>query len=355
MNQIVINNEVVSLVITTHPNIHQWMDAGISRMSTDKTKYHTVQHVETMLQVLDAEYKNPDNRKFFQDELTVEDLAKVLVAICWHDVVYIPGDSCNEQKSAAEWEQYAKNIGNIPPDFICDVSDMINSTKIGYDLNQIKQRPSWALLHDLDYISFASYAVIVMNREPLRNEFGFSSDSEYVVGRLKFLNMLMVSTASSGLFLTPVFSKYNELAMENILREYKHYKRHVYKATDPENYVDKVSDYTVQQHDDITLDFFMRLTMILNDWEPEDRLKAFDIIKREISERISTEGELWHDYPSIKRVVKLIQNAPLEERDKVLMQQIATAIERIETYQSLMDTKDDEYIITGEEDDESDC
>lgn len=351
MHPIISNSTVVDLTAKEHLDIYQWMDAGVSRMSTDKTKYHTVQHVETMLQVLDAEYKNPDNRKFFQDELTVEDLAKVLVATCWHDVVYIPGDQYNEQKSAAEWEQYAKNIGNIPSNFIRVVFDMINSTKIGYDLNQIKQHPSWALLHDLDYISFASYAVMVMNREPLRNEFGFFSDSEYVVGRLKFLNMLMVSTASSGLFLTPVFSKYNELAMENILREYKHYKRHVYKATDPENYVDKVSDYTVQQHDDITLDFFMRLTMILNDWEPEDRLKAFDIIKREISERISTEGELWHDYPSIERVVKLIQTTPLEERDKVLMQQIATAIERIETYQSLMDTKDDEEcIITGEED-----
>ncbi len=355
MHPIISNNTVVNVVIGEYPNIHQWMDAGVSRMSTDKTKYHTVQHVETMLQVLDAEYKNPDNRKFFQDELTVEDLAKVLVATCWHDVVYIPGDQYNEQKSAVEWEQCAKNVGDISPDFICDVSDMINSTKIGYDLNQIKQHPSWALLHDLDYISFASYAVMVMNREPLRNEFGFFSDSEYVVGRLKFLNMLMVSTASSGLFLTPVFSKYNELAMENILREYQYCKRKVYRPADPRNREGSTSNYTDQQHEDITLDFFMRLTMILNDWEPEDRLKAFDIIKCEISERISTEGELWRDYPSIIRVVKLIQNAPLEERDKVLMQQIATAIERIETYQSLMDTKDDEYIITGEEDDESDC
>lgn len=172
MHPIISNNTVIDLTVKEYPDIHQWMDAGVSRMSTDKTKYHTVQHVETMLQVLDAEYKNPDNRKFFQDELTVEDLAKVLVAICWHDVVYIPGDSCNEQKSAVEWEQYAKNVDNISPDFICDVSAMINSTKIGYDLNQIKQHPSWALLHDLDYISFASYAVMVMDREPLRNEFG---------------------------------------------------------------------------------------------------------------------------------------------------------------------------------------
>ena len=355
MNQVVSNNVVANLVSQNYPYIRRWMDAGVSRMSTDKTKYHTVQHVETMLQVLDAEYKNPDNRKFFQDELTVEDLAKVLVAICWHDVVYIPGDQYNEQKSAVEWKQYAKNVDNISPDFICDVSDMINSTKIGYDLNQIKQHPSWALLHDLDYISFASYAVMVMNREPLRNEFGFFSDSEYVVGRLKFLKMLTNATASSGLFLTPVFSKYNELAMENILREYQYCKRKVYRPVDPRNREGSTSNYTDQQHDDITLDFFMRLTMILNDWEPEDRLKAFDVIKREIWERISTEGCVWKDYPSVERVVNIIKNAPLEERDKVLMQQITTAIERIETYQSLMDTKDDEYIITGEEDDESDC
>lgn len=355
MHPIISNSTVVDLTAKEYPGIHQWMDAGVSRMSTDKTKYHTVQHVETMLQVLDAEYKNPDNRKFFQDELTAEDLPKALVAICWHDVVYIPGDPCNEQNSAAEWEQYAKNVGNIPPDFICNVSDMINSTKIGYDLNQIKQHPSWALLHDLDYISFASYAVMVMNREPLWNEFSSLDTQKYNEGRLKFLKMLMDATASSGLFLTPVFSKYNELAMENILREYQYCKRKVYRPVDPRNREGSTSNYTDQQHDDITLDFFMRLTMILNDWEPEDRLKAFNIIKCEISERISTEGELWRDYPSIKRVVKLIQTTPLEERDKVLMQQIATAIERIETYQSLMDTKDDEeYIITGEED-ESDC
>lgn len=354
MHLIISNSTVVDLTAKEYPDIRQWMEGGVSRMSTDKTKYHTVQHVETMLQVLDAEYKNPDNRKFFQDELTVEDLAKVLVAICWHDVVYIPGDPCNEQKSATEWEQYAKNVGDISSNFICDVSDMINSTKIGYDLNQIKQHPSWALLHDLDYISFASYAVMVMNREPLRNEFGFFSDSEYVVGRLKFLNMLMVSTASSGLFLTPVFSKYNELAMENILREYRYCKHKVYHPADPRNREGSTSNYTDQQHEDITLDFFMRLTMILDDWEPEDRLKAFNIIRQEIWERISAEGELWDDYPSVERVINIIQDAPEEERDKVLMKQIAAAIERIETYQSLMDTKDDEYIITGE-DDESDC
>lgn len=355
MNQIVSNSTVVDLTAKEYPGIHQWMDAGVSRMSTDKTKYHTVQHVETMLQVLDAEYKNPDNRKFFQDELTVEDLAKVLVAICWHDVVYIPGDPCNEQKSAAEWAQHAENVGNIQSNFVCDVSDMINSTKIGYDLNQIKQHPSWALLHDLDYISFASYAVMVMNREPLWNEFSSLDTQKYNEGRLKFLKMLMDATASSGLFLTPVFSKYNELAMENILREYQYCKRKVYHPTDPRDREAPSSNYTDQQHEDITLDFFMRLTMFLKDWEPEDRLKAFNNIKLLILERINTEGELLHDYSSVERVINIIQNAPEEERDKVIMKQIAAAIERIETYQSLMDTKDDEYIIIGDEDDESDC
>ena len=95
--------------------------------------------------------------------------------------------------------------------------------------------------------------------------------------------------------------------------------------------------------------------MILNDWEPEDRLKAFNNIKLLILERINTEGELLHDYSSVERVINIIQNAPEEERDKVIMKQIAAAIERVETYRSLMDTKDDEYIITGEENGESDC
>ena len=355
MYPIISNNTVVNAVIGEYPNIRQWMVSGISQMPTDTTKYHTVQHVETMLQVLDAEYKNQDNRKFFQDELTVEDLAKVLVAIFWHDVVYIPGDQYNEQKSAVEWEQYAKNVGNIPSNFVHDVSDMINSTKIGYDLNQIKKHPSWALLHDLDYISFASYAVMVMNRDLLWNEFSSLDVSKYIEGRLKFLKMLMDTTASSGLFLTPVFSKYNELATENILREYQHYKRKVYRPTDPRDRETSSSNYTDQQHEDITLDFFMRLTMVLKDWEPEDRLKAFNNIKLLILERINTEGELLHDYSSVERVINIIQNAPEEERDKVIMKQIAAAIERIETYQSLMDTKDDEYIITGEDEDESDC
>lgn len=354
MHPIISNSTVVDLTAKEHLDIYQWMDAGVSRMSTDKTKYHTVQHVETMLQVLDAEYKNPDNRKFFQDELTVEDLAKVLVATCWHDVVYIPGDQYNEQKSAAEWEQYAKNIGNIPSNFIRVVFDMINSTKIGFDVTWIQDHPTVALLHDLDYISFASYAVMVMNRDLLRNEFDFLDVSKYIEGRLKFLKMLMDTTASSGLFLTPVFSKYNELATENILREYQHYKRKVYRPTDPRDREASSSNYTDQQHEDITLDFFMRLTMILNDWEPEDRLKAFNNIKLLILERINTEGELLHDYSSVERVINIIQNAPEEERDKVIMKQIAAAIERVETYRSLMDTKDDEYIITGEED-ESDC
>lgn len=350
MHPIISNNTVVNAVIGEYPNIRQWMVSGISQMSTDTTKYHTVQHVKTMLEVLDAEHKNPANQKFFREEITILGLAEVLVAICWHDVVYIPGHLNNELESAAKWELYARRAGDVPLHFGYDVSDMINSTKIGFDVTWIQDHPTVALLHDLDYISFASYAVMVMNRDLLRNEFDFLDVSKYIEGRLKFLKMLMDTTASSGLFLTPVFSKYNELATENILREYQHYKRKVYRPTDPRDREASSSNYTDQQHEDITLDFFMRLTMILNDWEPEDRLKAFNNIKLLILERINTEGELLHDYSSVERVINIIQNAPEEERDKVIMKQIAAAIERVETYRSLMDTKDDEYIITGEED-----
>lgn len=355
MYPVILNNTVVNVVANDYPDIRSWMECGLGRMLVDETEYHTVRHIATMLDVLNVEYNNQDNQRFFQEELTIPDLAKLLIAICWHDVVYVPGSQHNEQKSASTWEQYATIVGGIPSDIVCDVSDMINSTKIGYDLNQIKEHSSWALLHDLDYISFASYAVMVMNRELLRNEYDFISTALYTEGRLKFLKMLMNITTSSGLFLTPVFSKYNELATENILREYQYYKRKMDHPTDPQNNESPTSDYMNQQHEDITLDFFMRLTMVLKDWEPENRLKAFNSIKSLILERINTEGEILHDHPSIERVINIIQDTPEEERDSVLMKQIAAAIERIETYQSLMDTKDDEYIIIGDEDDESDC
>ena len=352
MNPIISNNELADLVVSVYPAIHKWMDEGINQMPTDRTKYHTTRHVETMLEVLDEEYKNPENQKFFQEETTVQGLAEVLVAICWHDVIYIPGHPNNESDSALKWELYARQAGNVPPHFIYAVSDMINSTKIGFDVQQIQAHATTALLHDLDYISFASYAVMVMNRNPLRSEFAFISDKEYTEGRLKFLRTLLDSVSTSGLFLTPVFNKYNELAMENITREYNYYRHAANVGTDADDTAPTTS-YTEQQHEDITLDFFMRLSLILNDWEPEDQLKAFFSIMRLILERIHKEGSTLNEYPSVQRVIDIIQNAPEEERNQVLMKQIAAAIKRIETYQFLMEIgNEEEYIITGENEDD---
>lgn len=342
MHPIISNNTVVDVVVHEYPNIRQWMDSGISQMSTDTTKYHTVQHVKTMLEVLDAEYKNPANQKFFQEEITILGLAEVLVAICWHDVVYIPGHPNNEWESAAKWELYARRAGDVPLHFVYDVSDMINSTKIGFDTRLIQKHPTVALLHDLDYISFASYAVMVMNRSSLRNEFASTSDQDYNEGRLKFLKTLMLDSVSvTGLFLTPIFSKYNELATENIIREYNHYKHAVQVGTDTDDTAPTTS-YTEQQHEDITLDFFMRLALILKDWEPEQRLEAFNNLTQLITERIHAQGQVLQDYPSVERVISLIQHTPEEQRDAVLIQQIAAALQRVETYQSLMSTSDDD-------------
>lgn len=341
MHPTISNNTVVDAVVNEYPNIRQWMDSGISQMPTDTTKYHTVQHVKTMLEVLDAEHKNPANQKFFHEDITILGLAEVLVAICWHDVVYIPGHPNNEWESAAKWELYARRAGDVPLHFGYDVSDMINSTKIGFDTHLIQEHPTVALLHDLDYISFASYAIMVLNRSSLRNEFASISDKDYTEGRLKFLKTLLDSVSTTGLFLTPVFNKYNELATENIIREYNHYKHAVQVGTDTDDTTPTTS-YTEQQHEDITLDFFMRLALILSDWEPEQRLEAFNNFTQLITKRIHAQGQVLQDYPSVERVISLIQHAPEEQRDAVLIQQIAAALQRVETYQSLMSTADDD-------------
>lgn len=354
-NTILQNNSAVNAVITMYPNIKLQMMEGISRMPTDRTKYHTTQHVFAMLKCLDEEYTNEQNQKFFQD-LPLQNLRDVLIAICWHDVVCIPGYQYNELRSAAEWTEYAKKADLIFSAF--NVADMINSTQFGFNINMIKLHPDWALLHDLDYMSFASYPAMVVNRNLIRNEFDFLSDLDYANGRIKFLESLLNIAQTSGVFLTPVFRKYNEAALEDIRREYNSYKRLKNQFMDNlmKSFADTPEcDYQNQQHEDITLDFFMRMVLIMDDLASEETISAFNTIVSSITARIQTEGFEIHAYPSIERVINLVKNAPEETRAGVIKRQVATAIERIETYQSLMDTKDDEYIITGEEDGESDC
>ena len=348
-NAILQNNSAVNAVITMYPNIKLHMMEGISRMPTDKTKYHTTQHVFTMLKCLDEEYTNEQNQKFFQ-ELPLQDLRDVLIAICWHDVVCIPGYQYNELRSAAEWTEYAKKANLIFSAF--NITDMINSTRFGFNIDMIKLHPDWALLHDLDYISFTSYPAMVVNKELIRNEFDFLGDLDYTDGRIKFLEALLNIAQTSGVFLTSVFRKYNEAALENIRREYNSYKR--LKNQYMDNLMKMIKDtpecdYQDQQHEDITLDFFMRMVLIMDDLTSEETISAFNTIVSLITARIQTEGFEIHDYPSIERVVNLVQDAPEETRARVIKQQVATAINRIETYQELMDTKDDDECNIAEE------
>lgn len=350
-----VHNLVSEKVAAVYPNIYRWMFAGARKMSHNPAHYHTERHVGEMIAQLRTAYQSSlvsskEEKEFF-DGLTVEDLRDVLIAICWHDVVYIPGYPYNELKSALAWESYAK--ANDVGFSSMNISDMINSTKIGYSRKLIAQHPDWALLHDLDYASFAFYIEMITNRPLLRNEFDFITDVDYAEGKLKFLSQLL-DDAKDGLFLTPMFQKFNELAMENITREYKHYQRICNQFRD--NILDALKNeppvsYLDQQHDDITLDFFIRLSLILDDWEPEQRLKAFNNLTQLILERIHVQGNNLHDYPSVERVIEMVQNTSEEQRDGVLIKQIASALKRIETYQALMDTtKNSEYDIMQEDD-----
>ena len=312
------------------PEVIEFCRDGYHRMSKDQTIYHNNTHVVSMYIDLHDAYNKPENREYFEKEIS-EDIRDLTLAICWHDVVSMPGYQYNEVVSANKWQKYAKTQ-NIPHHIATNVYDMIVSTKVGTSREYLACRPEFALLHDLDYMSFSDYSIMVANREKLRKEFEFLDFATYCEGKVRFLSWLL-GEAEQGLFLTPIFQHLNEVTLENVKREYRYYNEHRNAF---------ISNHTLQQHDDITLDYFSRLMLITEDQSPEKQYQMFSEIVDGIKKRMEQQQKSFEEYPSIRESIDKVLTASEEDRTMVLAKQIASAIKRIESYQELMDSLDDD-------------
>jgi len=76
----------------------KWNSAFITRYTEPHRRYHTLAHVGAMLSCLDA------RRAEISDALAVE------IAIYFHDWVYEPEKSTNEEESVVAFERFASNI-----------------------------------------------------------------------------------------------------------------------------------------------------------------------------------------------------------------------------------------------------
>lgn len=115
--------------------------------------YHNLEHIKTMddkLLELTEDVDSPWYKYCKPDEIKL-----LRLAIVFHDIIYVPGGSYNEEMSA----DYAKNVLNYfgySQKEIDTVVDLIYHTKVFLhkDIN-IKENDVMNLMHDLDFYTFS--------------------------------------------------------------------------------------------------------------------------------------------------------------------------------------------------------
>lgn len=155
-------------------------------------------------------YHNLDHLNHFYQEIKaveekIEDIDSVILAICFHDIVYDPMESDNEERSA---EKAKELLGDNER-----VIDLILATK-----NHKKSDIS-----DINYFVDADMAILGQSEEvyttyykAIRKEFSMFPDTIYNQGRIMALYLLK----ENGIYKTDYFiEKYEIKAIENIEKE----------------------------------------------------------------------------------------------------------------------------------------
>jgi len=167
-------------------------------MSSNSWFYHTIHHVEGMLQ----EY---ESRKA---EFGLQEDKNLRLAIYYHDMIYVPGADDNEERSAA-----------LAPN--AEVKRLVLSTKVdfGYKFTELDEQ----ILHTLDWSRFTDFDVMLATHkqifyEALAREFIPSTIQKNMV---EFYRTLHRALKYEGYKVDFFNEERNEQAVKNIERFWK--------------------------------------------------------------------------------------------------------------------------------------
>lgn len=181
----------------------------IKYYSKNADHYHTIFHVENLLSLWEK-YRN----EFLTEYPRLNENA-LIEAIKWHDSYYVPGDALNEQKSALLFLKYADE-SNYTPNEIQLIDLIISSTRIGYNFDLVAI-PELMVMHDLDWSGFNDYEIFKENCEKICREAIDVGKFEESVVRQNQINFYR-KFAEKPLYMTKTFSKFNDVAKENMLK-----------------------------------------------------------------------------------------------------------------------------------------
>ena len=173
-------------------------DEMIQAYSAPGRHYHNLKHIEDCLAALDG-----------VSGLSARERETLTATIWWHDVVYDPTRSDNEEESAKRAEE------NLAPDLRDEVGRLIRLTKThnvqpGDRLGAIMVSIDLGIL-GADAAAYASYAAAI------RREYGHVPDDAYRAGRMAVLESF---TARPAIYPEATFAaRLEQQARANIARE----------------------------------------------------------------------------------------------------------------------------------------
>lgn len=202
-----------------HKNSYQFFDFYIEIKKNYKSStrhYHTLDHVEYMLDNLD---------KYFTNLITEEEKLKLELAIWYHDIIYIVQSepSINEYESTLIFSEMAQYIG-LSEEFIKDVYDLIMITTHTIKPETLSQK----IICDLDLLGMGT-GDYFKNGDAFRLEFYHLTNEEWNEGRIDFLEYML---NKKPLFHTGMINKYYEAnAHYNLTKELSLIKNEIIHAT----------------------------------------------------------------------------------------------------------------------------
>ncbi|MFJ9406420.1 hypothetical protein [Streptomyces sp. NPDC101393] len=184
------------------PDPAPYADNLLARWSEPQRRYHTVEHLTAVLERIDELGHHAD------------DLAAVQLAAWFHDAVYRPDRSENEERSAALAELALPELGVGAPR-TADVARLVRLT-VTHDPGPDDRDGEVLCDADLAVLAgspdrYAAYAAAV------REEYAFVPDPDFTAGRSAVLRQLL---ALPRLFRTPQgYDRWEHTARRNLATE----------------------------------------------------------------------------------------------------------------------------------------
>ena len=187
------------------PDPEPYGEQLVRRWAEPQRTYHTLRHLDAVLRAVDALAGAADG--------TVDPDA-VRLAAWFHDAVYAPDRSENEERSARLAERVLAELG-LPPGPVAECARLVRLTA---EHDPLAGDGNGELLCDADLSvlggpprAYAAYAAAV------REEYGFVPDPEFRTGRAAVLRQLL---GLPRLFRTPGgIAAYQERARANLTAE----------------------------------------------------------------------------------------------------------------------------------------